>query len=227
MTEANYWIRTAKDTVTQARLDAEHFDPAYEALEASIRYTSGARRLGSLVSYCKRGQQPEYVPGGEVLVVNSQHVGEHFINVDGAERTSLAHWESKARSRARKFDILMNSTGIGTIGRVNCVLHDEKTVVDNHVAIIRVASGKIDPVYLAVFLNSKLGRLQTYKWQSGSSGQLEIYPDEILRFWVAVPDEDTQRAVRQRFEDAYNAYRRAAEDAGAAEDSVVNLVENS
>jgi type I restriction enzyme M protein len=118
----------------------------------------------------------------------------------------------------------MNSTGVGTIGRVNCVLHDEKSVVDNHVTIIRVKPGVIDPVYLAVFLNSRLGRLQTYKWQSGSSGQLEIYPDEIQKFWVVVPDPKVQEAVRNMFENAYAAFRNATQEAARAEDSVVEIV---
>lgn len=223
MTVAAFWIRSAKDTVAEARLDAEHFDPAYEALEAAIKASGDAQRLESLVTYCRRGQQPEYVPGGEVLAINSEHVGEHFINIDGAERTSLEFWERKPGARAQKFDILMNSTGVGTIGRVNCVLHDTKAVVDNHVTVIR-AKASIDPVYLAVFLNSQLGRQQTYKWQSGSSGQLEIYPADIKRFWIAVPQPKVQRAVREQFERAYSAYRKAAEEAAAAEAGVVDRI---
>src|SRR5262249_42039549 len=156
------------DSVAEARLDAEHFDPAHDALADAITSSGAAHRLAAVVSYCQRGQQPEYVPGGEVLVLNSEHVGEHFINIDGAERTPAGFWERRPRARARKFDILMNSTGVGTIGRVNCVLHDGPTVVDNHVTVIRANPGAVDPVYLAVFLNSPLGRQQACKWQSGS-----------------------------------------------------------
>lgn len=223
MTSHISWERSVKDSVTEKRLDAEHFDPAYEALETRIK-RSGAMCLGDLVTYCRRGQQPEYIPGGDVLVLNSEHVGQHFINLDGAERTSLDFWDRKPNARAARFDILMNSTGVGTIGRVNCVLHDEPTVVDNHVTVMRAKSDLVDPVYLAVFLNSPLGRQQAYKWQSGSSGQLEIYPDDIRRFWVPVPDHDIQKAVRTQFERAYKAYRDAAEAAAAAEDEVVTMI---
>ena len=224
MTAATFWLQPIGDSATEARLDAEHFDPAHEALEDAITSRGDARRLGALVSHCQRGQQPEYVQGGEVLVVNSEHVGEHFIDTDGAERTSRDFWERKPRAHAVKFDILMNSTGVGTIGRVNCVLHDGPTVVDGHVTVIRAETSVVDPVYLAVFLNSPLGRQQAYKWQSGSSGQLEIYPSDIRRFWVAVPERGTQRAVRERFERAYAAYRRAAREAAAAEAGVVDLI---
>lgn len=224
MTVEIAWTRSLAEVISEKRLDAEHFDPAYVLIEEAIRAGGQAKQLGSLISYCRRGQQPEYVPGGEVLVLNSEHVGEHFINLDGAERSSVEYWARKPNAQTRKFDILLNSTGVGTIGRVNCVLHDAPTVVDNHITIVRVWPGSVDPVYLAVFLNSPLGREQTYKWQSGSSGQLEIYPDDIRQFWIVVPDVSAQRDVRTRFESAYRAYRRAAVDASAAEGSVLGLV---
>lgn len=223
MTSYTSWERTVQDSVAEKRLDAEHFDPSYEALETKIK-RNGAMRLNDLVTYCRRGQQPEYIPGGDVLVLNSEHVGEHFINLDGAERTSSDFYERKPNARATRFDILMNSTGVGTIGRVNCMLHEEPTVVDNHVTVIRAKSSLVDPVYLTVFLNSPLGRQQTYKWQSGSSGQLEIYPDDIRRFWVCVPDDAVQKAVRSQFERAYKAYRDAAEAAAAAAGAVVAMI---
>ncbi len=221
---ATFWTQSVKAAINAARLDAEHFDPEYEKLERAFLATGNAQPLGTLLTYCKRGMQPSYVPGGEIIVVNSQHVGAHFINVDAAESTSPDFWDKKPRSRAKKYDILMNSTGVGTIGRVNCVLHDEKTVVDNHVTILRANATLIDPVYLAVFLNSRLGRQQTYKWQSGSSGQLEIYPDEIKRFLVVVPDRPTQKAIREKFEEAYAGHRRASGQASAAEQAAVALV---
>jgi len=205
-------------------MDAEHFNPFYAAIEAAITMSDRSEVLGDLLSYCKRAPQPKYDPTGEILVLNSQQVGEHFCNLDGAERTSQEYWDKKPAARVKKYDVLVNSTGIGTIGRVNCVLHDEPTVVDNHVSILRVKPGSVDPLYLAVFLNSRLGREQTYRWQSGSSGQIELYPDDIKRFVVVVPDPDVQAGIASDLQAAYDALRVASGLAQAAETSVEDLI---
>jgi hypothetical protein len=225
--EPNWWIEPVARTVERARCDAEHYQPRYDSLEAAIRDCGQWRSLGELVTYCRRGLQPEYIPDGEVLVVNSQHVGPHLINVSGAERTSLDFWDRKPAAQVKLHDVVMNSTGLGTIGRVNCVLHKEKTVVDNHVTILRVKPGEIDPLFLAVFLNSSLGREQTYRWQSGSSGQLEIYPVDIQRFVVPIPEDETQELVAAKLRTAYEHTVKANAAAADASDRVVSLIKDS
>ncbi|WP_375488552.1 restriction endonuclease subunit S [uncultured Jatrophihabitans sp.] len=221
-----FWTQTVSDVVDAMRSDADHFQPKYKAIEANIRAKRNrAKQLGSLVSYVRRGSQPEYVPDGDVLVINSQHVSEHLINIDGAARTTMDFWERKPGSRTRKFDILLNSTGVGTIGRANCVLHDEKSVVDNHVTVLRVNDpDEMNPLFLAVFLNSAIGRQQTYKWQSGSSGQLEIYPNEIKQFWVPIPAPAVQTDIASQLQSAHDNARRASAAASAAEAAVVAIV---
>lgn len=219
----SWWEQAVSDTIAVERIDPDHFQPKYAAIEDSIRKSGAAVPLGSLLTQAKRGSQPEYVPGGDVLVINSQHVGEHLINTDGASRTNLDFWNRKPGSRVSKFDILINSTGVGTIGRVNCVLHDDKSVVDNHVTVLRVRKGGVDPLYLAVFLNSWLGRQQTYKWQSGSSGQLEIYPTEIKRFLVIVPDPKVQKRIADQLQSAFDATCLANKAAATAEADAVAL----
>lgn len=140
-----------------------------------------------------------------MLAINSRYVGKRFINTEEAERTDAAFWDDNPRARAYKHDVIMNSTGWGTIGRTNCVLHDEKTVVDNHVTIIRVKEGACDPVYLAVYLNSEPGLMQTDKWLSGSSGQVELYPGDIARFVVYIPSEEVQAGVADLVRQSYQA----------------------
>lgn len=114
--------------------------------------------------------------------------------------------------------------GIRTIGRVNCVLHDQKTVVDNHVTILRVRPGSINPLFLAVFLNSELGREQTYRWQSGSSGQLEIYPTDVKRFLVPVPDNEVQTRIAEQLKTAYHYIILAEDKAATAAAEAVSIV---
>ena len=64
---------------------------------------------------------------------------------------------------------------------------------------------KIDPVYLAAFLNSRLGYLQTERAWTGSSGQIELRRETIAEFQVLVLPPEIQLSVRKNVEAAHAA----------------------
>jgi restriction endonuclease S subunit len=208
------------------RLDAEHFQPRCERLLQHLVSTGKSDLLGNLVAQpIKRGLQPTYVEGGEIIVVNSKYVGKQFVNIEQAERTDLEFWQVSRRAQAKKYDVIMNSTGWGTIGRANCILHEQKTVVDNHVTIIRCDEGRCNPVYLAVFLNSKLGQIQTEKWLSGSSGQIEIYPADIARYVVYLPPTKFQHRIADLVTQSWEACQKARQLLEEAKHKVEAIIE--
>ncbi len=191
------------------RLDAEHFQPKYAKVIGHLEKGGRARELGEIARHISRGVQPRYVEEGDVLVINSRHVGKQLVSVGQAERTDDASWQQNSNAQAKKYDVIMNSTGVGTVGRTNCVLHDRKSVVDNHVTIIRTRKGECNPVYLAVYLNSPPGLMQTDRWLSGSSGQIELYPAAMKRFLVYLPGDQLQREVATLVERSHQARERA------------------
>jgi len=208
------------------RLDAEHFQPKYERLLQHLASTGKSELLGNLVVQpIRRGLQPTYMEGGKVIVVNSKYVGKQFVNIEQAERTDLEFWQASKRARARKYDVIINSTGWGTIGRANCILHDEKTVVDNHVTIIRPDKQRCNPVYLALYLNSKLGQMQTEKWLSGSSGQIEIYPTDLVRYVVYLSTMEFQQKIADLVIQSWEARQKARQRLEEAKKKVENLIE--
>ena len=221
-----YWTVPFKKTKEANRLDAEHFQPKFEWLLQHLASTGKSELLGNLVVQpIRRGLQPTYMEGGEVIVVNSKYVGKQFVNIEQAERTDLEFWQGSIRAQARKYDVIINSTGWGTIGRANCILHDEKTVVDNHVTIIRSDKQRCNPVYLALYLNSKLGQMQTEKWLSGSSGQIEIYPSDIARYVVYLSTMESQQKVADLVVQSWEARQKARQLLEEAKSKVENLIE--
>lgn len=221
------WRVALSRTQQVKRLDADHFQPKYDKLIAHLKKTGKATPLGEIATYIKRGVQPRYVEDGEVLAINSRYVGKQLIDTEQAQRTDGAFWNDKPSARAYKHDVIMNSTGWGTIGRTNCVLHDEKTVVDNHVTIIRVKEGTCDPVYLAVYLNSGPGLMQTEKWLSGSSGQIELYPAHITRFVVHVASRELQARVADLVRQSYQAREKAKALLEEAKRKVEAMIESA
>ena len=216
------YLVNVKDAAKFNRIDAEHFQPKYARLIRHLEKTGKAVKLGDIAPKPHRGVQPRYVEGGDVLAVNSRYVGKQFINIEHCERTDRAFYEANKRAVVRKYDVIMNSTGWGTIGRANCVLHDEPTVVDNHVTIIRPTC---NPTYLAVFLNSSLGQLQTNQWLSGSSGQIEIYPADVVRYTVFLPSPGFQQKIADLVTAACEARAKAKKLLEAAKQKIEGLIE--
>jgi len=227
LSQPKWWMVPVSRARGVGRLDADHFQPKYDRLIGHLEGTGKARSLGEIARYIKRGVQPRYVEGGGVLAINSRYVGKQLINTEQAERTDVAFWDDNPRARAYKHDVIMNSTGWGTIGRTNCVLHDGKTVVDNHVTIIRVKDGACDPVYLAVYLNSRAGLMQTDKWLSGSSGQIELYPEDIAGFVVYMASEKVQARVADLVMQSHDARQKARALLEEAKRKVEALIEGA
>lgn len=118
----------------------------------------------------------------------------------------------------------MNGTGVGTTGRVAPYLHQQEALPDNHVTVLR--SDKVDPLYLAVFLNSVLGQLQIERQIKGSSGQIEIYPDDIAKIVFWDTPKEIQRAVRDAVQTAFGTERRAADLLDATKRAVEIAIED-
>lgn len=191
------------------RLDAEYFQPRYDTLLARLRETGQAVRLGNwLTEPIRRGVQPEYNENGDVIVINSKHVGKTHVKVENNRRTTRAFAEQNERALVRRYDVLLNSTGYITIGRCQTLLSDVKAIADGHVSIIHPKSG-LDPVYLGLFLNTLPGQMQTERSWTGSSGQIELRSELIENYTVWRPDVAFQRRIRELVEEAHVAREEA------------------
>ena len=188
----------------QARLDAEFFEPKYERLIQRIEATGQATTIGTIAKWLRRGVQPAYIETGEIYVVKSKDIGEQFIDLEATERTDRSFWAVNERAQIRQYDVLLNSTGRGTLGRANCYLETADAIADNHVTIIR-PDENCDPVYLSLYLNSPVGRSQSERLCAGSSGQTELYPDAIVQIRLFLPRNGLQLELRDIVLRAYVA----------------------
>ncbi|HEX8706966.1 MAG TPA: hypothetical protein VF723_01785 [Pyrinomonadaceae bacterium] len=173
------------------RIDAEHFFPEYEFLRENAPSSAKFIMLGSELTYCQRGKQPIYTRHG-LPVVNSKHVQPNRVSVEDCKKAMPNPFSV---SNIKTSDLLLNGTGIGTIGRAAPYMENTDAIPDNHVTIIRTRT--LDLVYLSVFLNSQIGQAQVRKHQRGSSGQIELYPRDIARFEVWEATESVQKEIRQ------------------------------
>lgn len=184
-------IKTFKESFTATgRLDAEYYQPKFDELEAEIAETHTLVPLSSMLTLNQRGTQPDYAEEG-LPVVNSKHVREGEVLLSDNRVANVPDKEEPLL--IQNGDVLINGTGVGTIGRSAPYLHEQNAIPDNHVTILR--TNKLNPIFLSVYLNSIAGKYQVDKYFKGSSGQIELYPKDIDCFYVPLVDETIQTEI--------------------------------
>lgn len=177
------------------RLDSEYYQPKYDELEEKI---SEGHKLGVLKDFLllnQRGTQPEYAEQG-LPVINSKYVQEGEVLLTDNRFAAIP--DKEAPLIIKKGDVLINGTGVGTIGRSAPYLHNENALPDNHVTILRTKN--LNPIFLSVYLNSIAGKYQVDKYFKGSSGQIELYPKDIEQFYIPLVKEEIQLTIAKKVE---------------------------
>ena len=135
-------------------------------------------KLGEIVEYVARGITPKYTEEKEsILVINQKCIRNMVLNLELAKKHDLSKKISKDKI-LKKYDILINSTGVGTLGRVCQNFNDTLLTVDSHVTILRADSQKINPLYLGYAIKNKEKLIESLG--EGSTGQTELKKDILL-----------------------------------------------
>jgi len=97
------------------------------------------RTLGDVCSFLNRGVSPKYVEKGGVIVLNQRCVRDHRVNFEFARRHDIKAKNVHPERFIQAGDVLVNSTGEGTLGRVAQIREAplDPTTVDSHVTIVR------------------------------------------------------------------------------------------
>ncbi len=150
--------------------------------------------LGSLCALLNRGVAPAYTDEGGVVVLNQRCVRDGRIDWSLARHTDPARKALPRDKILQPFDILVNSTGVGTLGRVAQVgFFDRQATVDSHVTIVRPNSSRVDPHYLGLVLRDRQADIEALA--EGSTGQTELSRSSLGALEVSLPPVSEQRAV--------------------------------
>jgi type I restriction enzyme S subunit len=147
------------------------------------------RPLGELCLVIKRGVSPSYDDTAEGVVINQKCIRNQKLNLEFAQNHNTRVPEEKYLKHA---DVLINSTGVGTLGRVAPVdFIPAGLTVDSHVTICRADEEQIDPYYLA----HTIMNLQSYfeYIATGSTGQVELGRTIIASTKIVVPEPEMQK----------------------------------
>lgn len=100
-------------------------------------------KLGEVCLFLNRGTSPKYLDEGGICVLNQKCIRDHAINYEPSRRHDAKTKIVSTERFVHLGDVLVNSTGTGTLGRVAQVRKEpeEPTTVDSHVTIVRPKPG--------------------------------------------------------------------------------------
>lgn len=150
--------------------------------------------LDALSSFLGRGAAPKYVNEGGISVLNQKCIRNNRVSYEQARRTDLTQRAITHERILNPLDILVNSTGVGTLGRVAQIIDiPQQTTVDSHITIVRPDSGVIDPLFLGFALRWLEPNIEAMA--EGSTGQTELSRTRLGKLKVAVPGWKEQGAI--------------------------------
>lgn len=144
-------------------------------------------RLDDISLMIKRGKSPKYGSSDLQIIKSGQVRG--YSNFDFTEKYFARYGFNVEDRKLEKGDILVNSTGVGTAGRVNYFGLDGNYTVDSHITIIRPDSNKVFSKIILYSL-AHIGFDILEEMAEGQSGQIELTTDKIANIKIPVPDKE-------------------------------------
>ena len=162
-------------------------------------------RLKDLCTFLSRGKSPKYSETDKTFPVFAQkcNLKDGGISLEQAkflDPSTICKWSEEYKLKTG--DVLVNSTGTGTVGRTRlfhekCLGKYPFVVPDSHVSVIRVTKGII-PQYLYAYISSN--RIQQYIEDNlaGSTNQKELYIGVLEQMEIFIPPFLEQQRIVQK-----------------------------
>lgn len=148
--------------------------------------------LGDVAEYINRGVAPAYSDSG-VAVLNQKCIRDGHISDNESRYTNPDIKNIPVEKYLKPSDILICSTGTGTLGRVGQVLSVKTpTTVDSHISIVRIANG-FDKKFFGFLLRGSERKIELMA--EGSTGQMELPRSKLANFNISLPSLIEQRAI--------------------------------
>ena len=160
------------------------------------------------VKEIRRGKSPKYAEISNVIVFaqkcNTKYNGIDISLAQYLDETTLKRYPTD--EYMQDGDVVINSTGTGTLGRVGVYRNTDNTtgfliVPDSHVTVIRSFSC-ISSHYLYAFIKAHQTELE--KKGEGSTNQKELKPLTLKEMLIAVPSLSEQKRINNSINVAFS-----------------------
>ena len=157
-------------------------------------------RLKDVTTWVNRGVAPTYADADTGALAFSQKCVRPDLSVapEFGRPIELESVQLNAPARLRVDDVVVNSTGRGTLGRAAVVrgLPPEPLVADGHVTVVRVKEERVSPRFLVYLLGTQAFYEQANACLAiGSTNQTELGREALRRIRLALPSAEAQSRV--------------------------------
>ncbi|WP_073758611.1 restriction endonuclease subunit S [Streptomyces sp. CB02923] len=153
--------------------------------------------VNSVANALTRGVAPKYSDApDELIVLNQKCIRDGRVNLSPARRTLSE--KVKAPKVLHRNDVLVNSTGVGTLGRVARWTSDSEATVDSHVTIVRFDAQQVDPVCAGFAMLRAQPDIEAMG--EGSTGQTELRRAQVGGLEITLPSPSRQRELRVKLD---------------------------
>lgn len=171
--------RLYKEWFVDLRFPGHETTPIHNGIPEGWKRTT----VGQSSSLVSRGVTPAYADDSNELVLGQRCVRNNLVDLSFARH----HKPKKPNEKwLKKWDVLINSTGTGSLGRTaQFWLDNNNVVVDSHITIIRAQQREV-AAYLGQWAFSNEAMLEAL--HTGSTGQTELPRDRVANCHVLIPD---------------------------------------
>lgn len=168
-------------------------------------------QLRDLCLFLSRGKSPKYseTPNQYPVFAQKCNLKDGDISLTQArflDENTISKWPEKYR--LRDGDVLVNSTGTGTVGRTRMFKSEYLgnypfVVPDSHVSVVR-SFDEIDSTYIFYCLYCQDGQQYFAENLAGSTNQKELYIDVIGDKSIMLPPINEQKRIVAKIEEQYS-----------------------
>ncbi|TXI93815.1 MAG: restriction endonuclease subunit S [Neisseriales bacterium] len=167
-------------------------------LNSNLYYVISLSENSQLLKDIYRGKSPKYSSNGDTIILNQKCNRWDDFDLSHAKNVDSAWLHSIDRKFfTKENDVLINSTGEGTIGRTSVVSKDVTNILyDSHLLLLRLNNKLINSKYFVSFMNSNLGQKQISLVKSANSTkQTELGIDNCKKVLFPLPPLDIQNKI--------------------------------
>jgi type I restriction enzyme S subunit len=163
-------------------------------------------RTQHVTTYVQRGKSPKYSLEKKMPVIAQKCIQWHGFELHKAQFIEPATIEYYAEDRfVQDGDLLWNSTGLGTLGRIIVFKkayqeHYKRIVADSHVTVIRPSKFVLSD-YLFCWFAGPIVQSEINLKASGSTKQTELATATVLSYPIPLPPLAEQKRIVAKVEE--------------------------
>jgi restriction endonuclease S subunit len=222
-----FYVVNLSKTKSAHRADAEYFQPKYEKLIKCMERNVEIRELKEIAT-TKRGSliDPRFYNETEGI----PYIRGKDFSSGRLEKSSLVYisrdFRPKNETRVNVGDLVFAL--IGTVGTSALVTEEfDNSFISNNVGKISIKNKKqIIPEYLAIVLNSIVGKLQFEK-EASQTAQPKISDFQVRNFKIPILPKPTQQKIADLVQKSHEARKKAKQLLDKAKRKFEKLIEEN